>query len=118
NYDTWKTDVYKVYPGASQEDKTFTHTDLEELMRKLAMVLMNTQAQLGEYIHAFHHITRSFGEGEQLSEREKNCAFIQGFHIKFASQVLTKLAIEFPKHHPEIPYLMSDIQNTTSWLLH
>ncbi|EJU02759.1 hypothetical protein DACRYDRAFT_50794 [Dacryopinax primogenitus] len=118
NYDTWKADIYKLYPGTSQEDEIFTYVDLEEFMWKLAMVLMSTQAQLGEYICAFHHITRSFGEGEQLSEREKNCAFMQGLHIKFTSQVLAKLAIEFPKHHLEIPYPMSDVQNTASWLLH
>ncbi|EJU02068.1 hypothetical protein DACRYDRAFT_30450, partial [Dacryopinax primogenitus] len=118
NYDTWKADVYKLYPGASQEDEIFTYADLEELTRKSATVPMSTRAQLGEYIRAFHHITRSFGEGEQLSEREKNRAFMQGLHTEFASQVLAKLAIEFPKHHPKIPYPMSDVQNTASWLLH
>jgi hypothetical protein len=53
----------------------------------------------------------------QLSELEQKQAYIQAFPAQLLSTIITRLQVNFPNHHPGIPYPVTDVYNTARSIL-
>ncbi|KAG2079155.1 hypothetical protein BDR04DRAFT_996704, partial [Suillus decipiens] len=104
----WKKFIAAVkllYPGC-EGDHHFTHTDLKNLCAEQVRMLMTSQEELGQYYCKFFKISRHLIVKKKLTNLERDCLFLDGFHVTAKTAIMWWFEIKLTDHHPDDPYLI------------
>src|SRR5271168_3576091 len=78
---------------------------------------MTTVQDLSEYHLQFMEITTWLIKKGQLCELGQKRAYIRAFPAQLLPRIMTQLQFSNPKHHPGIPYPVTDVYNTARTIL-
>src|ERR1700678_3399548 len=115
-YADFKNAIMEFYPEAAEF--LYSITDIDSLTDERQQIGMTTVQDLSEYHLQFMAITTWLIKKGQLCELEQGQAYIRAFPVQLLPTIVTRLQVNFPKHHPGIPYPITDVYNTAKSLLH
>jgi len=113
--DEFMEDVRKCYPHLNA-DSEFTNHDLDQLVQRTSNSARMSRDDFGEYYRKFLNCASSLIKAGDLSERERNKAFIDGFPKPVRDKVLARLAIVVPQRKPSKGYEFSDAHRAVSFI--
>src|ERR1700678_4590320 len=79
---------------------------------------MASVQDLQDYHLQFMAITTWLIKKRQLCELGQKQAYIRAFPTPLLPRIITRLQFNFPKHHPAIPYPVTEVYNTAKSILH
>src|ERR1700678_3949937 len=114
-YADFKDAIMEFYPDAAE----FLHsiTDIDSLTDERQRTGMTSVQDLSDYHLQFMAITTWLIKKEQLSELEQERAYTRAFPAQLQPTIITRLQCTFPKHHPAIPYPVTEVYNTAKSIL-
>ena len=86
-------------------------------MKDRQQIGMATVQDLSDYHLQFMAITTWLIKKGQLCELGQKWAYIRAFPVQLLPTIITRLQVNFPKHHPGIPYPVTDVYNTVRSIL-
>src|SRR6202522_50009 len=114
-YADFKNAIMEFYPEAAEF--LYTITDIDSLTDERQRLGMTTVQDLSEYHLQFMAITTWLIKKGQLCELGQKRAYIRAFPAQLLPTIVTRLQVNFPKHHPGIPYPVTDVYNTARTIL-
>src|SRR5271168_2658090 len=114
-YADLKDAIMEFYPEAAEF--LYSITNIDSLTDKRQRLGMASVQDLSEYHLQFMAITTWLIKKGQLSELEQGRAYIRAFPAQLLPTIITRLQVNFPKHHPGIPYPVADVYNTARLIL-
>jgi hypothetical protein len=115
-YADFKDAIMEYYPEATEF--LYSITDIDSLTDERQRLGMASVQDLSDYHLQFMAITTWLIRKRQLSELEQKRAYIRVFPTPLLSTIITRLQVNFPNHHPGIPYQVADVYNTARSILH
>jgi hypothetical protein len=116
SYDDWKTELYRLYPGA-EADKKYTVTDMDQLVGGRYRTGIYTLEDLASYYRSFLTITSFLINGQHLTVKEQNQAFIRGFQATLLERIQRRLEIKVPDQNPREAYAMDEVHSAAVHIL-
>src|SRR5271168_2107637 len=114
-YADFKNAIMEFYPKATEF--LYSITDIDSLTDKRQQTSMTTVQDLSDYHLQFMAITTWLIKKGQLCELGQKRAYIRAFPAQLLPTIVTRLQVNFPKHHPGIPYPVTDVYNTARNIL-
>jgi hypothetical protein len=114
-YDEFKTEIYKHYPGST--DDIFTIQHLDTLVGQRARIGVVSALELGEYFRQFKVISKYLISKNRMSQAEQTRAFRRGLQPELEQQVKQRLQLKKPDHNPRDPYDLDDLYDAASYVL-
>src|SRR5271155_209515 len=114
-YADFKDAIMEFYPEAAEF--LYTITDIDSLTDERQRLGMTTVQDLSDYHLQFMAITTWLIKNGQLCELGQKRAYIRAFPAQLLPTIVTRLQVNFPKHHPGIPYPVTDVYNTARTIL-
>src|SRR6267378_3019300 len=90
--------------------------DLDMLVQHTGNSNKMSRDDFGEYYRKFLNCASSLIKAGDLSERERNKAFMDGFPKPIRDKVLARLAIVVPQRKPSKGYEFSDAHEAASFI--
>ncbi|KAF8900875.1 hypothetical protein CPB84DRAFT_1847113 [Gymnopilus junonius] len=112
----FKKDVFKCYPGTSEEHR-YTISTLKALIDRQAEFKVTTSEQFGVYYRSFYMMSTYLKNAGKINDREISHLFLQGLHSSFHKQVRDQLYTENPRHHTDDPFTIDQIQMAALFIL-
>src|ERR1700678_1488876 len=118
------TSTYADFKNANMEfysqtaEFLYAITDIDSLTDERQRLGMTTVQDLSDYHLQFMAITTWLIKKGQLCELGQKRAYIRAFPAQLLPTIVTRLQINFPKHHPGIPYPVTEVYNTAKSILH
>src|ERR1700678_1379625 len=114
-YADFKDAIMEFYPEAAE----FLHsiTDIDSLTDERQRLGMTTVQDLSDYHLQFMAITTWLIKKGQLCELGQKRAYIRAFPAQLLPTIVTRLQVNFPKHHPGIPYPVTEVYNMAKNIL-
>ncbi|KAF8258332.1 hypothetical protein EI94DRAFT_1622905, partial [Lactarius quietus] len=116
SYNDFKTEMYCLYPGSSEDVSTVHH--LDALIGKHTQLGIKTATELGDYHLDFKTISKYLIGKNHMSKAKQAQAFFRGFQPELEQQIRNWLQIVKPPHDPRDPYDLDDIYNVANYVLH
>ncbi|CAK5263879.1 unnamed protein product [Mycena citricolor] len=117
NYDAWKAEVLKLYPG-TDSDRKYATSDLHALIGKYASSGINSRAEYSKFYRLFLVISKYLLLKQRLSLVEQSRAFRTAIApASLWNRVHQRLQIKKPDVHPEDPYELSDMNEAVEFVL-
>jgi hypothetical protein len=114
-YADFKNAIMEFYPEAAEF--LYSITNIDSLTDKRQRTGMTTVQDLSDYHLQFMAITTWLIKKGQLCELGQKRAYIQAFPAQLLPTLITQLQVNFPKHHPGIPYPVTEVYNTARTIL-
>src|SRR5580692_3848425 len=114
-YADFKNAIMEFYPEAAEF--LYAITDIDSLTDERQRTGMTSVQDLSDYHLQFMAITTWLIKKGQLCELGQKRAYIRAFPAQLLPTIVTRLQINFPKHHPGIPYPVTDVYNTAKNIL-
>jgi hypothetical protein len=114
-YADFKDAIMEYYPEAAEF--LYTITDIDSLTDERQRLGMTTVQDLSDYHLQFMAITTWLIKKGQLCELGQKRAYIRAFPAQLLPTIVTRLQVNFPKHHPGIPYPVTEVYNTAKNIL-
>src|SRR6202522_1237463 len=111
----FKNVIMEFYPEAAEF--LYAITDIDSLTDERQQTSMTTVQDLSKYHLQFMAITTWLIKKGQLCELGQKRAYIRAFPAQLLPTIVTRLQVNFPKHHPGIPYPVTDVYNTAKNIL-
>src|ERR1700678_2705413 len=99
-YADFKNAIMEFYPEAAEF--LYAITDIDSLTDERQRLGMTTVQDLSEYHLQFMAITTWLIKKGQLCELGQKRAYIRAFPVQLLPTIVTRLQVNFPKHHPGI----------------
>src|SRR5271155_2646125 len=115
NYADFKDVIMDYYPEAAEF--LYSITDIDSLTDERQRLGMASVQDLSDYHLQFLAITTWLIKKGQLCELGQKRAYIRAFPAQLLPTIVTRLQVNFPKHHPGIPYPVTDVNNTAKNIL-
>src|ERR1700678_4196177 len=115
-YADFKNAIMEFYPEAAEF--LYAITDIDSLTDERQRLGMTTVQDLSDYHLQFMAITTWLIKKGQLCELGQKRAYIRAFPVQLLPTIITRLQCTFPKHHPTIPYPVTEVYNTAKSILH
>ncbi|KAF5355122.1 hypothetical protein D9756_005719 [Leucocoprinus leucothites] len=116
DWEAFKREITSLYPGAD-EDQRYTLVDLELLADKQVRQAMQARYQFGEYYRQFVTISDWLLANGEISLRERNNIFLNGFDSKFREKLTSRLRLKNPDHPLHQPWSMESITEAARFFL-
>ncbi|KAF5348858.1 hypothetical protein D9756_009753 [Leucocoprinus leucothites] len=116
DWEAFKAEITALYPGAD-EDRKYTSVDLEILVDKQSREPMQSRYQFGDYYRKFVTISDWLLARNEISIRERNTSFFNGFDRSFRDKLTDCLRLKNPDHPLHRPWNMDDINAAAKFLL-
>ena len=87
-YEDWTKKVVSLYPGANEE-KRWTLTDVDKLIREHAGMGIYMIGNFGDYYHAFYMISTFLVQKNRMSQAEQLRLFIKGLSTDLWHKIFT-----------------------------
>ncbi|CAK5279835.1 unnamed protein product [Mycena citricolor] len=117
NYDAWKAEVLKLYPG-TDSDRKYATSDLHALIGKYASSGIHSRAEYSEFYRLFLVISKYLILKQRLSLVEQSRAFRTAIApVSLWNRVHQRLQIKKPDVHPEDPYELGDMNEAVEFVL-
>src|ERR1700678_2826185 len=115
-YADFKHAIMEYYPEAAE----FLHsiTDIDSLTDERQRTGMTSVQDLQDYHLQLMAITTWLIKKGQLCELGQKRAYIRAFPTPLLPRIITRLQFNFLRHHPAIPYPVTEVYNTAKFLLH
>src|ERR1700678_3915735 len=114
-YADFKDAIMEFYPEAAEF--LYAITDIDSLTDERQRLGMTTVQDLSDYHLQFMAITTWLIKKGQLCELGQKRAYIRAFPAQLLPTIVIRLQVNFPKHHPGIPYPVTDVYNTARTIL-
>src|ERR1700678_3382203 len=114
-YADFKDAIMEFYPEAAEF--LYAITDIDSLTDERQRLGMTTVQDLSEYHLQFMATTTWLIKNGQLCELGQKRAYIRAFPAQLLPTIVTRLQVNFPKHHPGIPYPVTEVYNTAKNIL-
>src|ERR1700678_3620166 len=115
-YADFKNAIMEFYPEAAEF--LYSITDIDSLTDERQQIGMATVQDLSDYHLQFMAITTWLIKKGQLRKLGPKRAYIREFPAHWLlPTIITRLQVNFPKHHPGIPYPVTDVYNTARTIL-
>src|ERR1700678_2120309 len=115
-YADFKNAIMEFYPEAAEF--LYSITDIDSLTDERQQIGMATVQDLSDYHLQFMAITTWLIKKGQLRKLGPKRAYIREFPAHWLlPTIITRLQVNFPKHHPGIPYPVTDVYNTARSIL-
>src|ERR1700678_936264 len=114
-YADFKDAIMEFYPEAAEF--LYAITDIDSLTDERQRLGMTTVQDLSDYHLQFMAITTWLIKKGQLCELGQKRAYIRAFPAQLLPRIVTRLQFSNPKHHPGIPYPVTDVYNTAKNIL-
>src|SRR5271168_5093536 len=114
-YADFKDAIMEFYPEAAEF--LYAITDIDSLTDERQRLGMTTVQDLSDYHLQFMAITTWLIKKGQLCELGQKRAYIRAFPAQLLPTIITRLQCTFPKHHPAIPYPVTEVYNTAKSIL-
>src|SRR5271168_580299 len=115
-YANFKNTIMEFYPEAAEF--LYAITDIDSLTDERQRLGMASVQDLSDYHLQFMAITTWLIKKGQLCELGQKWAYIRAFPVQLLPTIITRLQVNFPKHHPGIPYPVTDVYNMARSILH
>src|SRR5271168_4730926 len=109
-YADFKNTIMEFYPKTAEF--LYSITDIDSLTDERQRLGMASVQDLSDFHPHFMAITTWLIKKGQLSELEQKRAYIRAFPAQLLPTIVTRLQVNFPYHHPGIPYPVADVYNT------
>jgi hypothetical protein len=116
-FEQFKDAIYKMY-ASSEEERKWTITDMDKLVGEQLRIGIFDANDLGIYYQAFFTITTFLINKNRLSEAEQSRAFVRGFQSDLWKQIVRRLELKLPDHHPDDHYPIADVHAAAKYVLH
>ncbi|CAK5279040.1 unnamed protein product, partial [Mycena citricolor] len=117
NYDAWKAEVLKLYPG-TDSDRKYATSDLHALIGKYTSSGIHSRAEYSEFYRLFLVISKYLILKQRLSLVEQSRAFRTAIApASLWNRVHQRLQIKKPDVHPEDPYELGDMNEAVEFVL-
>src|SRR6202522_1364758 len=114
-YADFKDSIMEFYSSAAEF--LIAITDIDSLTDERQRLGMTTVQDLSDYHLQFMAITTWLIKNGQLCELGQKRAYIRAFPAQLLPTIVTRLQVNFPKHHPGIPYPVTEVYNTAKNIL-
>src|ERR1700678_913246 len=114
-YADFKDAIMEFYPEAAEF--LYAITDIDSLTDERQRLGMTTVQDLSDYHLQFMAITTWLIKKGQLCELGQKRAYIRAFPAQLLPTIVTRLQVNFPKHHPGIPYPVTEVYNMAKNIL-
>src|ERR1700678_950914 len=114
-YADFKNAIMEFYPKVAEF--LYSITDIDSLTDERQQTGMTTVQDLSDYHLQFMAITTWLIKKGQLCKRGQKRAYIRAFPAQLQSRIITRLQFSNPKHHPGIPYPVTEVYNTARTIL-
>lgn len=115
-YDEFKAAVVALYPGAN-EDRKYAMPDLDILVGQTARNGIHSLNDLAQYYQRYFTISIFLVNKGHCSTIEQGRMYLHGFQPLLKNQILQRLQLKLPDHHPSDPYTLNQIQEAASFIL-
>src|SRR6202522_738607 len=114
-YADFKDAIMEFYLEAAE--LLYAITDIDSLTDERQRLGMTSVQDLSDYYLQFMAITTWLIKKGQLCKLGQKRAYIRAFPAQLLPTIVTRLQGNFPKHHPGIPYPVTDVYNTPRTIL-
>src|ERR1700678_2890861 len=114
-YADFKDAIMEFYLEAAE--LLYAITDIDSLTDERQRLGMTSVQDLSDYYLQFMAITTWLIKKGQLCKLGQKRAYIRAFPAQLLPTIVTRLQVNFPKHHPGIPYPVTDVYNTARTIL-
>src|ERR1700678_3538441 len=114
-YADFKNAIMEFYPKVAEF--LYSITDIDSLTDERQQTGMTTVQDLSDYHLQFMAITTWLIKEGQLCELGQKRAYIRAFPAQLQSRIITRLQFSNPKHHPGIPYPVTEVYSTARTIL-
>ncbi|KAH9025616.1 hypothetical protein EDB84DRAFT_1564013 [Lactarius hengduanensis] len=114
-YDEYKAEIYKLYPGSSDDIHTILH--LDTLVGQRARIGIISELELGDYYRQFKVISKYLISKNRMSQAEQTRAFMRGLQPEMEQQVKQRLQLKFPDHNQQDPYNPDELYDAASYVI-
>jgi hypothetical protein len=115
-YKEFKDAVLVHYPDASGE-YIYSLRDMDLLIGERQRIGINSTQDLADYHLQFLAITSWLIDKAQLGILEQQRAYIRAFPPNFMAQVMNRLQMKSPDHHPNKPHKIQDVYEAGRFIL-
>jgi hypothetical protein len=115
SFNEFKDEMYKLYPGSS--DDVFTIHHLDALLGQRARLGVQNATELGEFHLEFRTISKYLISKNRMSQAEQTRGFLRGLQPELENKVKQRLQIILPQHNPQDPYDLKDLYEAASFCL-
>ena len=115
NYDAFREEMYKLYPGSSDDVYTVHH--LNTLVGQHTHLGIKSMVKLGEFHLQFWAISKYLRSKNRMPQAEQTWSFLPGLQPNLESQVRNQLQIIKPNHNLQDPHDLTDLYNAASFVL-
>src|ERR1700678_403170 len=114
-YADFKDAIMEFYPEAAEF--LYAITDINSLTDERQRLSMASVQDLSDYHLQFMAITTWLIKKGQLCKLGQKRAYIRAFPAQLLPTIITRLRVNFPNHHPSIPYPVTDVYNMVKNIL-
>ena len=113
-YAQFKQGLFKIY---NQVSLRYILPDLDRLVSERQRAGLSSLQDLAEFHLRFNAIASYLLANQLISAREQSQAYMRVFDDSLQMQVMMRLQISHPAHHPALPYTIDDIRDAATWVL-
>lgn len=117
DWDAFKVEVLTFYPGAQDDNRKYSHADLDRITAAQSKIPMTSHGILGEYVRKFTVVATFLDKRRRISKGECEVKFLEGFHPTFKAQLLNRLTLVYLDHFPDDPWPTDKVVYHASFLL-
>ena len=114
-FNQFKDEMFKLYPGSSEDVFTIHHIDV--LIGQRTQLGVQNTAELGEFHLEFCTISKYLMSKNCMSQAEQTQGFLQGLRPDLEDKVKQHLQIIELQHNPQDPYKLNNLYKAACYCL-